>query len=722
MVSNSKKSIIFKSFSFVFCAMMFAFAMVLAGNITESKAALNYCVSGTAMYVQDDGGCDLGDWNSMSVSSNASSYQSPQGSYKDLNGVIQAQVKAANSSYHDNSLIRILYVPINTVVTYGENNNCTSKKYVYVNAFANGSSTIAQSSKIDSNGATVTLTGYGTFLFEFYGTEKCNIVNSGSATFYSGAAIMYIVATPEYASSNSIAVTTSTSTSTHPTDGNLVVGSTSVGWYRYYLSVLPVVGAYFQYYTNTSNSWTTYAYYKSSTFIGAASYFGFEIQDAFTFTTNTKYRFRMTVYTIDYAYSAGTNYNTTGSYVTLYSSYFWVDVSAPSASNISGGGSSWATSRTLSIANASDSTAGLASSAYCFLSSSSTTNPGYSSCSWQSSSSRSYTSTTNTYVHGYVRDAVGNVKYCSYQQVKVDKTAPTASNISGGSSSWATSRTLSIASGADANSGLHSTPYCFISSSSTTAPGSGSCSWQSRSSKSYTSTTNTYVHGYIKDAMGNTAYKSYAQVKVDKTVPSANNISGGSSSWATSRTLSIASGSDSHSGLHSSAYCFISSSSTTAPGTGSCSWQSSASKSYTTTVNTYVHGYIRDAMGNYSYKSYAQVKVDNGTLPTYTSFTGGSSSWVYTSNLSVNGAADANSGLHSSAYCFVTASSTTAPGTGSCSWQAAATKSITTQTNTYYHGEAITISLASSLASSKLLAFSIHSLKPTIAFKGVLIS
>ena len=130
MNTTSKKGLIFKSLSFVFCAIMFAFVLFVAESTTQSKAALKYCYSGTAMYVSDDGGCSNDDWNANVVSTNASSYYS-YGTYdrSSLNSVLQAQIEYSRSEYSDSTKVRVIYVPLNTVITYNEVAHCENNKF-----------------------------------------------------------------------------------------------------------------------------------------------------------------------------------------------------------------------------------------------------------------------------------------------------------------------------------------------------------------------------------------------------------------------------------------------------------------------------------------------------------------------------------------------------------------------------------------------------------------
>ncbi len=204
--------------------------------------------------------------------------------------------------------------------------------------------------------------------------------------------------------------------------------------------------------------------------------------------------------------AAGSSYILTGN-VTLYANA--KDKTAPSCGTITGAGSSssWAKSRTVSI-TCSDSGSGCAQSSY----------------------SKTWSSTTST---GYITisDKDGNTKDCPVN-VYVDTTKPSCGTITGAgsSSSWAKSRTVSIAC-SDSNSGCEQASY--------------SHTWSSTATTGYIT---------IKDKAGNAA-SCAVNVYVDTTPPSCGTITGAgsSSSWAKSRTISVGCG-DSHSGCTSSSF------------------------------------------------------------------------------------------------------------------------------------------------------------------------
>jgi len=247
------------------------------------------------------------------------------------------------------------------------------------------------------------------------------------------------------------------------------------------------------------------------------------------------------------------------------------DAVAPTYSSYSGGSSSWAKSRTLSISGASDKHSGLASSAYCFYSSSSTSAPGSGSCSWQSSSSKTISSTTNTYYHAYLRDGSGNISYAGYQQVKVDTTAPTITVSK--TSAWVTSGTPAYvvdstatyikSTMADSHSG-HKDAIVYIKKA-------GASSYTSYSyidfatlyaTSSYFASGINYLYFYASDNAGNTATSSTYYFYLDETHPTLTvSCVGGwcSSGYGadTSSNYIKANVSDTYSGISTIRYCYI---------------------------------------------------------------------------------------------------------------------------------------------------------------------
>ena len=295
-----------------------------------------------------------------------------------------------------------------------------------------------------------------------------------------------------------------------------------------------------------------------------------------------------------------------------------IDKVAPTFS-VTGNPTSWQnTNVTLSIDSAADSGSGLHATPYSF-------DDGV---SWQSGST--YTFSSNQTVEIKVRDALGNESTTTTIVIdKIDKTAPTFS-ISGNPTSWQnTNVTLSVDSATDSQSGLHASAYSF----------DDGVTWQS--GNTYTFTSNQTVKVKVRDALGNiSAAENVTIDKIDKTAPTFS-VSGNPTSWQNADvTLSVDSASDSHSGLHASAYSFD-------DGT---TWQ--AGNTYTFSSNQTVEIKVRDALGNVSAATSVTIDKIDKTAPTFT-VTGNPSAWQNTDvTLTINDATDAQSGLHATPYSF----------------------------------------------------------------------
>ena len=169
------------------------------------------------------------------------------------------------------------------------------------------------------------------------------------------------------------------------------------------------------------------------------------------------------------------------------------------------------------------------------------------------------------------------------------------------------------------------------------------------------------------------AYRPYTVINYtnDATAPTVTSVTGNATFWTSSNVTLTVNGAKDNSGgvgLHSTPYSF----STTK---GSYSWQASKSKTFSSNCTVYV--YVRDAWDNVRLVSTQTISKIDKSAPTYTSVTGNAASWTNSNvTLKVNGATDAASGLHSTAYSFTTTS-------GSYSWQSGNTKTVSSN-GTYY--------------------------------------
>ena len=167
------------------------------------------------------------------------------------------------------------------------------------------------------------------------------------------------------------------------------------------------------------------------------------------------------------------------------------------------------------------------------------------------------------------------------------------------------------------------------------------------------------------------SYRPYTVINYtnDTTAPTAT-VTKSPTGWTSGNvTINISNAKDNTggAGLHSKPYSF----STTS---GSYSWGTASSKAYSNNATVYVS--IRDAAGNI--KTYT-VNINNIDKdgPVYSSVTGNTSAWTNGNiTLTVNGASDSKSGLHSSAYSFSSEENI-------YSWQTSNSKTISSN-GTYY--------------------------------------
>ena len=190
-----------------------------------------------------------------------------------------------------------------------------------------------------------------------------------------------------------------------------------------------------------------------------------------------------------------------------------------------------------------------------------------------------------------------------------DKTAPTAT-ITKSTSSWTNGNvtvTISNAKDANSNCGLNSTPYSFSTKS-------GSYSWGTATSKSYSSNGTFYVA--VRDKANNVREYPITINNIDKTAPSKPNVTGNPTDWTNSSVTLTANSSDGASGL--SQFSFSTSQ-------GVYSWQSENTKTFS--ENTTVYVYAKDKVGNISQPQIVVVdKIDN-TAPSSPVLTGNYDEW-----------------------------------------------------------------------------------------------
>ena len=328
-----------------------------------------------------------------------------------------------------------------------------------------------------------------------------------------------------------------------------------------------------------------------------------------------------------------------------------LDRSTPTVPNVSGGSLSWS-SAPVTISGSGSTDAGGSGFGYQYRSS---TDGGLTWSAPAAGSSYQVTASGTTLVQFRALDNAGNASIWAPASAgagntaKVDLTAPVTPSVSGGSSSWQNlaSVTVSGSGSSDALSGLAGYQYRTSSDGITwSAPAAGTSALISAQGT-------TYVQFRSTDNAGNAtpwapaAATSASTVKLDRTLPVAPTVSGGSLAWkTTATTLTVAGGSDALSGIQA---IYIRTSTN-----GGSTWSAPSALSgttyqVTTQGTTLVQAESVDNAGNTSAWSPASagagntVKFDN-VAPTLPSASGGSGTSSCKKHITVSVVASTDSG------------------------------------------------------------------------------
>jgi hypothetical protein len=266
-------------------------------------------------------------------------------------------------------------------------------------------------------------------------------------------------------------------------------------------------------------------------------------------------------------------------------------------------------------------------------------------------------------------DALANASaWTAPAQVRLDRTAPSAPAVTGGSAAWLAgpSVTVSASASTDAGSGVASYEY----ETST----NGGSTWSSPTSAAgdiVSTQGTTLVRFAALDGVGIASPWTQATVKLDLTVPSAPTVSGGSSTWANAASGAVtASASMDSGGSGFTGYEYRSSTD------GGATWTtatSGATDTVTAEADTWVQFRSVDGAGNTSawtpatQTAAATVNLDR-TAPSVPVVAGGSSGWSNAASVTVSATStDTGSGVKS--YQYQTSTN------GGSSWSAAQTGS-----------------------------------------------
>ncbi|MDF3005296.1 MAG: hypothetical protein K0S22_1768 [Oscillospiraceae bacterium] len=358
---------------------------------------------------------------------------------------------------------------------------------------------------------------------------------------------------------------------------------------------------------------------------------GWQTGTSFTLTANGTY----------YAWAKDGAGNISDSYEFTISK---VDTDRPAVASVSIP-TTWGMSSTVTV-NGSDATSAIAAYA---VTTGGTSAP---SAGWQIS--QKFTFSANGTYYAWVKDQAGNVSLSGYefQIAKIDLTDPVISSITV-PTDWTATAEITI-NAADADTGI----VAYALTSSSTAPAGG---WQDGSS--FTITSNGTYYAWVKDGVGNTAYKSFSFSKIDNTTPTISSVSV-PTSWGAANTVTI-SANDTGSGV--AAYAVTSTNA--APSTG---WQTS--KSVEVNANGKYYAWAKDAVGNVSTGYEFTVSKVDSEKPVINAVTV-PDGWATSSTITIS-ASDAASGV--ATYAVTTTNA--APSTG---WQSSGSFTLSTN-GTYY--------------------------------------
>ena len=345
------------------------------------------------------------------------------------------------------------------------------------------------------------------------------------------------------------------------------------------------------------------------------------------------------------------------------------DTVPPTTPEITGGSNNWSsTNRTISVSAPSKAKSGIKK--YQYYVSTSTDKPEKEDNAWTDCS---YSKTSQIFIEDgtyyvYFR-AISYVDLksdaSSYQVVKIDTGVPTAPEITGGSNSWINgNRTISVSTESKSLSGINHYQYYISTSASGQAGGKWIDLPANQKSQVITTEGTRYIYFRAINNAGTTGKISLPQVtKIDTGVPTAPEITGGSTDWTKgSRTIKVSKESTSTSGIKHYQYYVSTSSTGQTGGTWTDCTTSKSSQTITTEGTYYVYfRAVNNAGTPGKVSTYQVVKIDK-QIPTAPELTGGSNAWINGNRtISVSTPSTAPSGIKKYQY-YVSTSSTSQTG------------------------------------------------------------
>jgi large repetitive protein len=364
---------------------------------------------------------------------------------------------------------------------------------------------------------------------------------------------------------------------------------------------------------------------------------------------------------------------------TRTASYTWrVDTVAPTAVAVSGGTGAWtAAAVTLSASAASD-TGGSGVASYQHRSS---TDSGGTWTTAASGTTDKVTADGTTWVQFRAVDKAGNVSVWApatpdpAAQAMVDTTGPSVPALTGGSSAWQNVASVTVqttGTPTDAGSGFAGYEYQTSTDGGQTwsAPAAGTSTTISAEGAAI-------VEFRSLDMLGNASAWTAADVAIDRTVPSAPAVTGGSSAWQAGPSVNVSAAGSTDAGSGVTGYEFETS--TNGGGTWSAPTPG-ASAAVSAQGTTLVRFAAVDGVGLASAWSQATVNLDL-TAPSAPTVSGGSSAWVNAASTTVSASGSTDSGGSALAgYQYRTSTD------GGTSWSAVtggASDAVTAEANTW---------------------------------------
>ncbi len=322
-----------------------------------------------------------------------------------------------------------------------------------------------------------------------------------------------------------------------------------------------------------------------------------------------------------------------------------IDTTPPTAPIVAGGTGGWsnAASATVSASGSTDSP-GSGVSGYEYETS---TNGGSSWSSATAGPSVAISAEGTTTVRFAALDVAGHTSAWVQTSVQLDRTAPSAPTVTGGSLTWAdiASRTVTAAGSTDAGAGLQGYQYRTSTNGGSTwsAPVAGSSLVVSAEGE-------TLVQFQSIDTVGNASAwtpapdTAGATVRLDRTPPTAPSATGGSASWQNANTLPISAsgGTDTASGIASYQYRTST--------TGGSTWSvatAGALVNVTAQGTTLVEFRAVDGVGllsPWSAISAGGTAMLDQTAPTIPTVTGGSSNYQSVASVTISASGSTDTG------------------------------------------------------------------------------